>query len=78
MADPRQPGTAHLAFRQVTVARGGRALATDLTFVLAAGDALIVTGPNGTGKSSLIRVAAGLLRPGRRRSRKRRRAGADE
>lgn len=33
------------------------------SFALAAGDALLVTGANGAGKSSLIRVAAGLLTP---------------
>lgn len=32
-------------------------------FALNEGDAAIVTGPNGRGKSSLIRVAAGLLEP---------------
>ena len=52
-----------LAFEQVTLARGGRALATGLSFALRAGDAAVVTGPNGVGKSTLVRVAAGLLSP---------------
>ena len=52
-----------LAFDAVTCARGGRTLFAGLSFALDPGDALLVTGPNGVGKSSLVRVAAGLLRP---------------
>ena len=47
----------------LALARGGRTLAGDLSFRLAAGEALVVTGPNGAGKSTLLRVLAGLLEP---------------
>ena len=43
--------------------RGERLLFRGLSFTLSAGEALQVVGPNGTGKSSLIRLLAGLLRP---------------
>lgn len=52
-----------LAFREVTCARGGRVLFENLSFAIPAGGAALVTGPNGVGKSSLIRIAAGLLKP---------------
>ncbi|MBY0304159.1 MAG: heme ABC exporter ATP-binding protein CcmA [Sphingomonas sp.] len=52
-----------LAFDQVACTRGGRLLFENVSFALAGGDALVVSGPNGVGKSSLIRIAAGLLTP---------------
>ena len=55
--------TSALAFHDVTCARGGRVLFEGLSFAVPAGGAALVTGPNGVGKSSLIRVAAGLLKP---------------
>lgn len=52
-----------LSFAGVTGGRGGRALFRDLSFALAPGEALWVQGPNGVGKSTLVRIAAGLLPP---------------
>jgi heme exporter protein A len=52
-----------LELRDLACARGGRLLFEGLSLSLAPGEAAIVSGPNGVGKSSLIRLAAGLLRP---------------
>ncbi len=43
--------------------RGGRQLFAGLNLSLSAGDAALVSGPNGIGKSSLLRLIAGLLLP---------------
>lgn len=56
-----------LRFDDVALRRGGRLLFEDLSFELAGGDALQVTGRNGSGKSSLLRLAAGLLKAERGR-----------
>ncbi len=52
-----------LNFSEVACVRGGRLLFSGVSFDLGPGDAAVVTGPNGIGKSSLIRIAAGLLAP---------------
>jgi heme exporter protein A len=52
-----------LTFRDVSCMRGGRMLFEGLSFMLAQGGAALVSGPNGIGKSSLIRIAAALLAP---------------
>jgi heme exporter protein A len=43
--------------------RGGRVVFVGVSFVLSPGGALVLTGANGSGKSSLLRLAAGLLVP---------------
>jgi heme exporter protein A len=52
-----------LELRGLACIRGGRLLFEGLDLKLAAGEAALVTGANGAGKSSLLRITAGLLRP---------------
>jgi heme exporter protein A len=47
---------------ELTCNRGGREVFRDLNFTLSAGEAMVVTGRNGAGKSSLLRMIAGLVR----------------
>jgi heme exporter protein A len=54
---------ASLSVETLACRRGERLLFRGLSFELAPGEALQVRGANGTGKSSLLRIVAGLLRP---------------
>lgn len=47
----------------LTCRRGGREVFAGLGFRLAGGQALAVTGRNGAGKSSLLRIVGGFIRP---------------
>src|SRR5690242_21661843 len=46
----------------LTCSRGGREVFRNVGFKVPAGEALVVTGRNGAGKSSLLRMIAGLVR----------------
>jgi len=52
-----------LTLTSLTLARGDRVLVRGLSLELKPGEATVVTGANGAGKTSLLRAVAGLLRP---------------
>ncbi len=49
--------------RHLVRAFGTRRAVNDVSFTLAAGEALALFGPNGAGKTTLLRLLAGLLKP---------------
>jgi len=57
-----------LSGHQIDCVRGGRAVFSGLDFAAASGRALAVVGPNGSGKTSLLRLVAGLSSFAARRS----------
>ena len=52
-----------LKVSNLSVARGGVSLLQDVTFEVQAGQALVLRGPNGIGKTSLLRCISGLQTP---------------
>lgn len=65
MRCPCRPGgkglIAALTLAGLAVRRGGRLLFSGLDLALAAGEAAVLTGANGAGKTSLLRAVAGLV-----------------
>lgn len=61
-----------LEFADIAIQRGGRTIVSGLSFSLARGQMLCLTGPSGIGKTTVMEIAAGLLAPdqGRRRFQK--------
>ena len=55
-------GGLQLEGENLTCVRGGREVFAGLGFSVRAGEALVVAGRNGAGKSSLLRMIAGLVR----------------
>jgi branched-chain amino acid transport system ATP-binding protein len=52
-----------LQLRELTVARGNRAVVREVSLKVPPGEVTALLGPNGAGKSSLVLAVAGVLRP---------------
>ena len=53
--------TGLFSLKNISCRRGGRMLFQNLSFTIGAGDVVHLAGPNGSGKTSLLRIMAGAL-----------------
>ena len=60
VSTPGPDSRAGLEVRELALSRGGRCICSSLTLVVDAGERLELRGANGAGKTSLLRVLAGL------------------
>lgn len=63
MSKPTASAAHTLVVRDVRLIRGTRAIIDGLSFQIKSGQALILRGANGSGKTSLLRILAGLTLP---------------
>ena len=63
MSEPRKRTAAPLRARNVTVTRGDRIVLDAVDVTVAVGHRIGLVGPNGVGKSTLLRTLAGEIRP---------------
>lgn len=59
----RQSGKEVLDVQELSVGYGNRPVARNITFTVYRGERVALLGPNGTGKTTLLKTAAGLLPP---------------
>jgi phospholipid/cholesterol/gamma-HCH transport system ATP-binding protein len=60
---PAPAATPVVEFRDVSISFAGRAVLEDVSFAIAPGETRILLGPAGVGKSVLLKLVNGLLRP---------------
>jgi ABC-type bacteriocin/lantibiotic exporter with double-glycine peptidase domain len=56
---------AHLRVRDVAFAYGDRPILEEISFDIGRGETMMIAAPNGEGKSTLLHIVAGVLRPDR-------------
>jgi phospholipid/cholesterol/gamma-HCH transport system ATP-binding protein len=60
---PESNNTPAVEFRKVFLTFDGRRVLNDISFKVAEGEMIFLTGVSGSGKSVLLRLAMGLLKP---------------